>query len=453
MKAEPYESVDSEEETSDQSESDLEDGLQKKGCTPRCCGICCGACCCCLAFIIWGVLPFVLGTVVGYNAFIAKRTSVWEYIFESPPLTPQTLPMDQWWPGCTKRGNKSAEYLQECAKPCYSPDLIPAVADFNANHPFKNVSYPSRKDTEGKTYTLGGWLLPGDKSNLPSGVKSPRVVINHGFTANSNNWYLTLAAYYMRSMGFDVLLNNIRGHGYSENTTAGISSWGYAYHYDLLGAWDYLKEDPDNILGGPLNASKVGLMGYSMGAFITLNAFTLDHNVPAAWADSPPASASSVFFYGATRNPAAPIFKIPGVSSLIWFWMSNKAGVDLEARAPLKDLPSGPNDMRPVQLVSNLNDKTVPGSDVKDIAKLISDHPGKYNMTDPIYTDSMCNKEDHLVSMLLEPETYRQRLCDFWTTALDAPKAMCGLDKLPRFNTSRRLAVAEDTLETVSVVV
>merc|ERR1739848_773185 len=74
-------------------------------------------------------------------------------------------------------------------------------------------------------------------------------------------------------MGFSVLLNNIRGVGYSENTTAGITTWGYAYHFDLLGAWDYLKQDPDSILGGQLPASKVGIMGFSMGAFITLNAF------------------------------------------------------------------------------------------------------------------------------------------------------------------------------------
>merc|ERR1719215_2108559 len=81
-------------------------------------------------------------------------------------------------------------------------------------------------------------------------------------------------------------------------------------------------------------------MGFSMGAFIALNAFTLDSGVPAVWADSPPASADSVFFFGAEKNPAAPIFLIPGVSPLVWFWMTHKAGVDIAARTPLKDLPT-----------------------------------------------------------------------------------------------------------------
>lgn len=415
-----------------------------------CSGVCVGA----LVIIIWGVLPYALGTI-GYNRIIARNEkAVFEYIFETPPLTPETLPNHIWWPGCTKVGSKSHEYLEKCSKPCFSPGLIPAISEFNKKHPFKKVSYPSRKDSEGKMYTLTGWLLPGDESNLPKGVKSPRVVINHGFTSNSNKWYPTLAAYYMRSMGFNVLLNNIRGVGYSANTTADITTWGNAYHFDLLGAWDYLKEDPDNIVGGQLPASKVGIMGFSMGAFITLNAFTLDKNVPAAWADSPPARPSSVFFFGLEQNPAAPIAKIPGVSSLIWFWITHKAGVDIEARTPLKDIPTGPNGKRPVQLVSNLKDKTVPGSDVKNIAKLMKEYPEKYDMADPIYTDAKCNNEQHITSMLLEPEMYRQRLCDFWTAALDAPKAICGLDKLPRFGiaTSRRLAV-EETFETLNIAV
>jgi len=419
---------------------------------PICGGVTCGV----LVIIIWGVLPYILGTMVGYGAFIAKSDAkVFEYIFETPPLTPETIPNHIWYPGCTEVGKKNDTYLQKCSKTCYSPALIPAITAFNQKHPFKKVSYPSRKDTEGKTYQLTGWLLTGDKSNLPKNVTAPRVAINHGYTSNSNKWYLTVAAYHMRSLGFDVLLNNIRGVGYSENTSSPITTWGYAYHYDLLGAWDYLKENPDNHLqGGKLPSSKVGIMGFSMGAFITLNAFTLEKDVPAAWADSPPARSQSVFFFGAEKNPAAPIFKIPGVSPLIWFWMKNKAGVDISAREPLKDIPTASSPARPVQLVSNLNDNTVPGTDVKSIATLMKEHPGKYDMSEPIYTNAVCNKETHLVSILLEPAKYRRRLCDFWTAALHAPKAMCGLDKLPQFKVAkeRRLA-AEETLETMSFTV
>jgi len=438
---------------------------KKSNCLPICGAVTCGV----LVVIIWGVLPYILGTMVGYGAFIAKKPAVFEYIFEvTPPLTPETIPNHIWYPGCTEVGKKNATYLQKCSKPCYSPDLIPAITAFNKKHPFKKVSYPSRKDTEGKTYQLTGWLLTGDKSNLPKGVTAPRVAINHGYTSNSNKWYLTVAAYHMRSLGFDVLLNNIRGVGYSENTSNPITTWGYAYHYDLLGAWDYLKENKDNHLqGGKLPSSKVGIMGFSMGAFIALNAFTLEKEVPAVWADSPPAESQSVFFFGAEKNPAAPVFKIPGVSPLIWFWMKNKAGVDISAREPLKDIPTAVQFTNPsgelvssraraVQLVSNLNDNTVPGTDVKKIAALIKKDKAKnYDLLfPPIYTNAVCNKETHLVSMLLEPVKYRQRLCSFWTTVLDAPTTMCGLDKLPQFQVAkdRRLS-AEETFEAMSFTV
>lgn len=412
-----------------------------------------------IVVIIWGVLPYVLGTMIGYGAFIAKPTGVFEYIFQDPPLTPETIPKAIWYPGCTDKPGvtKNATYLAKCSKSCFSPDLIPAIDAFNKKHLFKKVSYQSRKDTEGKTYTLRGWLLQGDKSNLPKGATAPRVAMNHGFTSNSNKWYLTVAAYYMRSMGFDVLVNNIRGVGYSDNTSNPITSWGNAYHYDLLGAWDYLKENPDNHLqGGKAPSSKVGIMGFSMGAFITINAFTLEPEVPAAWADSPPASAASVFFFGAEKNPAAPIFKIPGVSSLSWFWMTNKAGVDISVREPLKDIPENLDKItkaRPIKLVINLPDNTVPSSDVKAIEGLLKKYPDAYD-TNHFVTNGVCNKETHLVSMLLDPAKYRKDLCDFWTAALDAPKTMCGLDKLAKFEVAkeRRLA-AEEMPETRSFTV
>lgn len=233
-----------------------------------------------------------------------------------------------------------------------------------------------------------------------------------------------------------------------------ITTWGYAYHYDLLGAWDYLKKDPDQHLGGSQPSSKVGIMGFSMGAFITINAFTLEKEVPAAWSDSPPAQASSVFFFGAEKNPAAPIFKIPGVSPLIWHWMTNKAGVDIEARSPLKDIPNGPDGKRPIQLVTNLLDETVPGSDVKNVVKALKEHPDKYDVAEPIYTKKKCNSQHHIVAMLLEPDKYRQRLCDFWTAALGADKAMCGLDKIPKFEiATSRLLSAEETLDQMSITV
>lgn len=415
----------------------------------RCLGICCGCSCCLSVFLIWGVIPFVAGVMIGYGQFLVQDPAlIYEYCFVSPPLNPQTLPSYIWWPGCNSIGAKTPEYLAKCSLPCFSPNLIPAATNFSNMHTWRQVTYPSRTDSNGKIYSLTGWLLPGEKANLAPGHLAPRVAINHGFSSNSNKWALTMSAYYLRSMGFDVLLNNLRGIGYSQNTSLDITTWGYEYHYDLLGAWDYLKADPENILGGPQPATKVGIMGFSMGAFIALNAFTFDQTVPAVWADSPPLSPRDAFLFGAMQSPLAPLLKIPGVGSLTFMWVSNKAGIDLEARTPKKDIPTAPDVKRPVQLAANLQDKTVSADDVKEIASLISQYPNKYNMSQPIYTDTLCNGQNHIVSGLIEPDLYRQRLCEFFTTSLGEPQSICGLANLPKFGSSpiasaRRLAEGE----------
>merc|ERR1712157_321169 len=108
-------------------------------------------------------------------------------------------------------------------------------------------------------------------------------------------------AHFLRSMGYSVLINNLRDHGYSNPSQKHLQEWGDAYTYDLLGAWDYLASDPDGTLGGPLPSRKVGLMGQSKGGFLTLNAFGLESQVPAAWVDSPAYTPRAVFAAGVER--------------------------------------------------------------------------------------------------------------------------------------------------------
>eukprot|EP00931_Biecheleriopsis_adriatica_P104129 TRINITY_DN78865_c0_g1_i1.p1 TRINITY_DN78865_c0_g1~~TRINITY_DN78865_c0_g1_i1.p1 ORF type:complete len:452 (+),score=44.01 TRINITY_DN78865_c0_g1_i1:66-1421(+) len=412
-----------------------------------------GVICCCLAVILWGVVPFVFGFFIGFDQFLLLDSSpsgVHEYIFVEPPLSPATIPEYIFWPGCTEIGfgSKNKTYLAECAPPCYSPKLIPAIQAFNTNNGVgKLVTYKSRKDLNGETVTLTGWWLPGDKTNLPNGTLAPRIVYTHGFTSNSNKFPATISAYYLRSLGFDVLINNLRDHGYSSNTSLGITTWGYVYHYDVLGAWDYLLQDPDGIFGGSLPASQVGIMGGSMGAFVSINAFTLEKDVPAAFCDAPPGRPQDVFFFGASQSdiPGAPqLVQVPGVGQLIWFWMVTRAGVDIEAREPLTDIPSGPLGKRPIALVANKPDLTVPFTDVEEIAELIKQFPEQYDLMEPFYTDGVCNTTNHLVSTLLESTKYREYLCNFWTNAFNLSKSRCGLSKLPDFTvtTARLLATS-----------
>jgi hypothetical protein len=299
---------------------------------------------------------------------------------------------------------------------------------------------------------LKGWWLPGDTTNLPKKMTNPRIVITHDKTSNSNKWYPTLAAYYLRSMGFSVLLNNLRDHGYSENTTHRFATWGDSYHFDVLGAWDYLKSDPDGLMGGALPASKVGVMGSGMGAFVSLNAFLLESQIPATWADSPLASTKELFNHIIRKKPAVEtLFKIPGIEHLAWFWLKYCAHGDINDRTPLKDMKDAPNSSRPLQVVHNTLDEILPVAGAKEVVKTARKYPGKFDVKEPFYTNSTCNKETHIVSALLEPTPYREKLCAFWTGVFNVSNSLCGLGQLHEFKVAeRRLSASAKDLDVIT---
>merc|ERR1719502_104168 len=91
-------------------------------------------------------------------------------------------------------------------------------------------------------------------------------------------------------MGFDVLVNGFRDHGWSGKSEHDRTTWGWIYPYDLLGAWDYAVNDPDGKFGGPIDPKQVAIAGISLGAMVTSTAFALDQRVHAVWLDSGPAS-------------------------------------------------------------------------------------------------------------------------------------------------------------------
>merc|ERR1719464_1292516 len=106
--------------------------------------------------------------------------------------------------------------------------MMKDISEFNSAHPGKLVEYFSR-DKEGvESIKLQGWWLPAPSQNS-SGEQAPRIVVQHGFKSNSNNFRPYLAAYLIRKLGFSVLVNNFRDHGYSDKSSNHAYEWGDAY--------------------------------------------------------------------------------------------------------------------------------------------------------------------------------------------------------------------------------
>lgn len=172
-------------------------------------------------------------------------------VFCQQGLTIDNLTFNNEWPGC---GSEAP--TQSCTLPCYNVSILDDMDAFNKNSNWSLVTYQSRPGTgyDGSpidTVELRGWWLPapGDSPESPA----PRILLQHGFRANSNKALQQFAAYVLRSLGFSVLLPNFRDHCYSDNTTEHVYQWSNAYPNDLLGAWDYARVDPDGLLGGLLD--------------------------------------------------------------------------------------------------------------------------------------------------------------------------------------------------------
>mmetsp|Transcript_124433 Transcript_124433/g.352245 ORF Transcript_124433/g.352245 Transcript_124433/m.352245 type:complete len:333 (+) Transcript_124433:3-1001(+) len=294
------------------------------------------------------------------------------------------------------------------------------------------VNYSSRDEEGIETVQLSGWLIPAEGGAVENGGPTPRIVVQHGQADNSNGFLQLTIAYRLRQMGFTVLLNNFRDHGYSGASENSMIEWGGAYPYDLLGAWDYLRKDPDNLAGGALGAASVGLMGLSMGGFTTLNAFGMEAEVPAAWADAPPFSPRSIVEALLEADLGGLMFLVRDrvYDSMLDHARSN--GVDLERNLPERHLPMGPAMRRPLMLTTSPHDKVVPASEMARVLELLEKHPDKYRV-ESFYTEKLCPiTEDnlhydyaHCVAVAVEPEVYLPKMCSFWKTAFGQSTSSC----------------------------
>lgn len=340
------------------------------------------------------------------------------------------------WPGCgfvrrkhTRPGSNlfgPGFDLSNCNGACVGRIMLRDFSSFNRRYGGKLVSYTSRPAEGIETIQLTGWWLPAPKHN----AQTPRIVIQHGFTTNSNYHRAMFFAYQLRKLGFSVLSNNLRDHCYSGDSKERLVQWGHAYPYDTLGAWDYAVNDPDNIMGGALDPSKVGVLGFSMGAFITSIIFGLEGRVPAVWLDSPPFTPKSGFligFHKALQDMGIGFFSGLVVDDV---WNSIEAaakshGVDINLNIPANSLPKGPDAKRPVFLVGNEDDTWVPFSDVAKMTSLLNSFPEKYNLVEAWELKGKCNGEDHCEDHIRIPEEYEDKLCGFWSAVFGLDKHLC----------------------------
>merc|ERR1711953_319361 len=101
-------------------------------------------------------------------------------------------------------------------------------------------------------------------------------------------------------------------------------------------------------------------------------------------------------------------------------------GIDLNEHLPEEVLPRGPPTARPLYVVYNKDDYTVPISEFDTLVSLVNQHPDKYELNTYV-VEGLCHGDPHVKTSLQYHQSYLLRLCNFWTSAFGLNATRCGL--------------------------
>lgn len=254
-----------------------------------------------------------------------------------------------------------------------SPYLVPD---------FETVSFPARVDGN----TLSAWFVP---ATTPS---NKVVIVVHGADVCRRNTTVLLPAGMLAHNGFNVLLLDLRNHGDSQVVSKRFTA-GVREYKDVLGAFDWLRAQG-------YAAPHIGVLGISMGAATSLNAFGAEPQLAALWADSAFADIPSVLEDQLQLN-GMPLFFKDAVLTV-----SQLDGTDMNAITPLSSIRNTQG--RPLALVHGTADEWV---NVRAAHWLYAASGNAANLW-------LIEGTRHVEGMFIYPAEYEKRLVAFFAGAL-----------------------------------
>jgi len=252
-------------------------------------------------------------------------------------------------------------------------------SDFGLDH--ADVSFPSRDGL-----ILRGWWLEAGDNN-------PVIVVVHGSEGNRAHPAERMLgiAKDLVSHGYSILMFDMRGHGESEGEHI---SAGYYEKNDVLGAIDYIRQRDTE--------SKIGVLGFSMGAATSLMAVAESEEIDAVVADCAYADIVSIIESEFSKRSKLPKFFIP----IILFITRNIYDVDFTAIIP-EEAVRGIS--VPVFIIHGEQDDMVPIQHAYRL-KEASQNPESKLWIVP--------EAQHGNSYLMRPAEYREQVTSFFDEAL-----------------------------------
>ena len=247
---------------------------------------------------------------------------------------------------------------------------------------YETVSFPAREDG----VNISAWLVKSETST------DRVVIVVHGSDVCRRNTSVLLPAGMLANNGFDVLLIDLRNHGDSQVVTGRFTA-GTTEYRDALGAFDFL-------VAQGYAPEKIGLMGVSLGAATSVNAFGAEPAITALWADSSFADISSVVRDQLAMN-GVPAF-LNGAVLIV----ASLDGNDLEAMAPIDAIKH--QNGRPVTIVHGNADEWINVESAYRLYEASGQAAGLW----------IIDGTRHVEAMFVYPEEYAQRMVDFFNASL-----------------------------------
>ncbi len=242
---------------------------------------------------------------------------------------------------------------------------------------FEDVEFTSNIDD----IVLRGWFLPAEGSD-------DVIIMLHGNDYHRDDPTIGMLeiAGELVDHGYNVLTFDLRGHGESEVTKI---SRGYYEKRDLLGAIDYLKGR---------GYDDIGVLGYSMGAGITLITAAESDDIDAIVSD-----ACFADFGEIVSSEMSRLYKIPSfVSSPMFFLIKVFYRVDIMAVSPVGYVADiAPT---PILFIHGQEDETTPVAHADRLYEAASQPKELWKVPGA----------EHVRSYQTEPEEYITRVTTFF---------------------------------------
>ena len=257
---------------------------------------------------------------------------------------------------------------------------------------YQEVSFPSR-DARQPRLTIRAWWVPAEKAGAPA------VIVVHGSTAAATTRSSCCRRGCSPATASRCSMMDMRDEGDSD-IEDGRSGWGSEEYLDVLGAWDWLQSAQG------LPASRIGLMGESLGASSAIIAMGEEQAIAATWADSAFADLGVLFDERIARE-GFPTWLRPGVIALAKIIAND----DLTARRPVDEVEK--IGARPLAIVHGLADGDLDVHHARDLA-------AAHATFVPGYEPWLVPRALHLQAAFAAPAEYERRIVEFFRASLGA---------------------------------